>query len=95
MRRGATLTLGLRVYFMAMAQYLVGAWDDVLLTAEQAFSAAAIHPRRLDLPWCTWRPRRAAGRGAVEEAERHARRRRRPRPADYGQERLYGGWPGH
>ena len=34
-RRGATLTLGLRAYFyLALAQYLAGAWDDVLLTAE-------------------------------------------------------------
>jgi hypothetical protein len=46
-RRGATLTLGLRAYFyLALAQYLAGAWDDVLLTAEQGFSAAAIHTRR-------------------------------------------------
>ncbi len=33
-----------------MAQYLAGAWDDVLLTAEQGFSAAAIHARRYELP---------------------------------------------
>ena len=50
-RRGATLTLGLRAYFyLALAQYLAGAWDDVLLTAEQGFSAAAIHSRRYELP---------------------------------------------
>ena len=74
-RRGATLTLGLRAYFyLALAQYLAGAWDDVLLTAEQGFSAAAIHSRRYELPLlhlaagCV-----PAGRGAAEEAERHAR----------------------
>ena len=73
-RRGATLTLGLRAYFyLALAQYLVGAWDDVLLTAEQGFSAAAIHSRRYELPLlhlaagCV-----PAGRGAAEEAEQHA-----------------------
>ena len=50
-RRGATLTLGLRAYFyLALAQYLAGAWDDVLLTAEQGFSAATIHSRRYELP---------------------------------------------
>jgi hypothetical protein len=72
-RRGATLTLGLRAYFyLALAQYLAGAWDDVLLTAEQGFSAAAIHTRRYELPllhlaagcvppyfvWYFWLPRR-------------------------------------
>jgi hypothetical protein len=42
-RRGATLTLGLRAYFyLALAQYLAGARDDVLLTAEQGFSAAGL-----------------------------------------------------
>ena len=73
-RRGATLTLGLRAYFyLALAQYLAGAWDDVLLTAEQGFSAAAIHSRRYELPLlhlaagCV-----PAGRGQAEEAERHA-----------------------
>ena len=50
-RRGATLTLGVRAYFwLALAQYVAGAWDDVLLTAEQGFSAAAIHSRRFELP---------------------------------------------
>src|SRR5262249_27329520 len=35
-RRGATLTPGLRAYpYLALAQYLAGEWDDVLLTAEQ------------------------------------------------------------
>ena len=43
-RQGATLTLGLRAYFyLALSQYLAGAWDDVLVTAEQGFSAAEIH----------------------------------------------------
>jgi hypothetical protein len=73
--KGATITLGLRAYsYLALAQYLAGAWDDVLLTAEQGFSAAAIHSRRYELPLlhlaagCV-----PAGRGAGEEAERHAR----------------------
>ena len=74
-RRGATLTTGLRAYcYLALAQYLAGAWDDVLLTAEQGFSAAAIRVRRYALPLlhlaagCV-----PAGRGAAEEAEQHAR----------------------
>src|SRR5262249_45035906 len=74
-RQGATLTLGLRAYFsLALAQYLAGAWDEVLLTAEQGFSAAAIHTRRYELPLlhlaagCV-----PAGRGMTGEAERHAR----------------------
>ena len=42
-RRGATLTLGVRVYFwLALAQYVAGAWDDMLLTAKQGFSAGAV-----------------------------------------------------
>ena len=90
-RRGATLTLGLRAYFyLALAQYLAGTWDDVLLTAEQAFSAAAIHSRRYELPLlhlaagCV-----PAGRGATEEAEHHARLAEAAAASlDYGQERL-------
>ena len=91
-RRGATLTLGLRAYFyLALAQYLAGAWDDVLLTAEQGFSAAAIHSRRYELPLlqlaagCV-----PAGRGAAEEAEHHARLAEEAAASlDYGQERVY------
>ena len=91
-RRGATLTLGLRAYFyLALAQYLVGAWDDVLLTAEQGFSAATIHSRRYELPLlhlaasCV-----PAGRGAAEEAERHTRLAEEAAASlGYGQERLY------
>jgi hypothetical protein len=50
-RRGATFTLGLRGYsYLALAQYLAGAWDDAILTAEQGFSAAAIHARQYELP---------------------------------------------
>jgi tetratricopeptide (TPR) repeat protein len=74
-RRGAVFTLGLRAYFyLALAQYLAGQWDDVLLTADQGFSAAEIHSRRYERPLlhlaagCV-----PAGRGAAEEAERHAR----------------------
>jgi DNA-binding CsgD family transcriptional regulator len=93
-RRGATLTLGLRAYFyLALAQYLAGAWDDVLLTAEQGFSAAAIHSRRYELPLlhlaaaCV-----PAGRGMAEEAEGHARQAEEAAASlDYGQERLYAG----
>ena len=91
-RQGATLTLGLRAYFyLAMAQYLAGAWDDVLLTAEQGLSAATIHPRWFDQPLvhlaaaCV-----PAGRGAAEEAERHAQRAEETAAqVDYGQERVY------
>ena len=91
-RSGTTLTLGVLAYFwLALAQYLTGAWDDVLLTAEQGFSAAAIHSRRFELPLlhlaagCV-----PAGRGATEEAERHARLAEEAAArVDYGQERLY------
>ena len=93
-RRGATLTLGVRAYFwLAMAQYLAGAWDDVLLTAEQGFSAAAIHARRFELPLlhlsagCV-----PAGRGAAQEAERHAALAEQAAGSvDYSQERVYAG----
>ena len=91
-RRGATITLGLRAYsYLALAQYLAGAWDDVLLTSEQASSAASIRPRRYELPLlhlasgCV-----PAGRGASEDAERHARLAEEAAAVlDYGQERLY------
>jgi len=91
-RKGATLTLGLRAYFyLALAQYLAGAWDDVLLTAEQGFSAAAIHARRYELPLlhlaagCV-----PAGRGQAADAERHATLAGDAAASlDYGQERLY------
>jgi len=91
-RRGATVTAGQRAYFyLAMAQYLGGDWDDVLLTAEQGFSAAAIHARAFDLPLlhlaagCV-----AAGRGAAEEAERHAWLAEEAAASlDYGQEKVY------
>ena len=88
----ATLIPDLHAYcYLALAQYLAGAWDDVLLTAEQGFSAAAIHSRRYELPLlhlaagCV-----PAGRGAAEEAERHARLAEEAAASlDYGQERLY------
>jgi DNA-binding CsgD family transcriptional regulator len=91
-RNGAVLTLGLRTYFyLALAQYLSGAWDDVLLTAEQGFSATEIRSRRFELPLlhlaagCV-----PAGRGATEEAERHAREAEEIAASlDYGQERVY------
>ena len=91
-RRGATLIQGQRSYFyLALAQYLAGAWDDALLAAEQGFSAAAIHSRHYDLPLmhlaagCV-----PAGRGAADESERHARLAEQAAASlDYGQERLY------
>jgi DNA-binding CsgD family transcriptional regulator len=93
-RNGATITLGLRANsYLALAQYLSGAWDDVLLTAEQAFSEAAIRSRRYELPLmhlaacCV-----PAGRGATEDGERHARLAEdAARVLDYGQEQLYAG----
>jgi ATP/maltotriose-dependent transcriptional regulator MalT len=91
-RRGATLITGLRTCcYLALAQYLAGAWDDVLLTCEQGFSAAAIHSRLYDLPLlhlaATSVP---AGRGETGEAERHARLAEEVAASlDYGQERLY------
>ena len=91
-RHGATFTLGVRAYpYLALAQYLAGAWDDVLLTSDQGFSAAAIHPRRFELPLlhlaasCV-----PAGRGATDGAEYHVRMAEEAASAlDYGQERLY------
>ncbi len=91
-RQGAALTLGLRAYFyLALAQYLAGQWDQVLLTAEQGFSAATIHSRRFERPLlhlaagCV-----PAGRGATEEAEQHARLAEQAAASlDYGQERVY------
>jgi DNA-binding CsgD family transcriptional regulator len=91
-RRGATLVQGLRGYFyLALAQYLAGDWDNATRTAEQGFCAAAIHSRGYDLPLlhlaagCV-----PAGRGLTEEAERHARAAEEAAAGlDYGQERVY------
>jgi DNA-binding CsgD family transcriptional regulator len=91
-RWGATLTTGLRAYgYLALAQYLAGDWDDALLTVEQGFSAAMIHAYRPDLPLlhlvagCV-----PAGRGAAEEAEKHARLAEEAAASlDYAQERLF------
>jgi DNA-binding CsgD family transcriptional regulator len=90
-RQGFNVLMGLRSYcYLALAQYLAGAWDDVLLTCEQGFSAATINLRRYELPQlhlaaaCV-----PAGRGAAEEAERHARLAEEAAASmDYGQERL-------
>ncbi len=93
-RRGATLTLGGRTYFyLALAQYVMGEWDDLLLTAEQGFSAAAIHARRFELPLLHLAAGAVpASRGAAEEAERHARLAEEAAASvDYGQERVYAG----
>jgi DNA-binding CsgD family transcriptional regulator len=91
-RRGATLIQGLRAYgYLALAQYLAGAWDDAPLTAEQGFSAAAVHSRRYDLPLlhlaaaCV-----PAGRGQAEEAGQHVRLAEEAAASlDYGREKLY------
>jgi DNA-binding CsgD family transcriptional regulator/tetratricopeptide (TPR) repeat protein len=91
-RQGATLTLGLRAYFwLALAQYLAGAWDDTLLTVEQGFSAAAIHTRRFELPLLHLAAASVpAARGATKEAERHAMLAAQAAASmDYGHERLY------
>jgi Sodium/hydrogen exchanger family len=82
-RGGANLILGLRTYcYLALAQYLAGAWDDVLLTADQGLSAAAIHPHRYELPLLHLAARCVpAGRGQAEEAEQHARLAAEPPPA--------------
>jgi DNA-binding CsgD family transcriptional regulator len=90
--RGAPPSLGLRAYFyLAMAQYLTGHWDDVLLTAEQGLSAASIDQRRFELPLlhlaaaCV-----PAGRGLVAEAERQAGLAvAAATSVDYTQERVY------
>jgi DNA-binding CsgD family transcriptional regulator len=90
--RGAPPSLGLRAYFyLAMAQYLAGHWDDVLLTAEQGLSAASIDQRRFELPLlhlaaaCV-----PAGRGLVAEAERQAGLAvAAATSVDYAQERVY------
>jgi len=91
-RRGAPLTLGLHPYaHLALAQYLAGSWDDALLTCEQAFSVAAIRPRRGQLPLlhlaaaCV-----PAGRGSAGEAEQHVLAAEEAAASlDYSQERLY------
>jgi DNA-binding CsgD family transcriptional regulator len=91
-RRGATFTVGLRPYaYLTLAQYVAGAWDDALLTAEQGLSAAVIFPRRFDLPLlhlaagCV-----PAGRGEAGEAERHAALAEEAAASlDSGREELY------
>jgi DNA-binding CsgD family transcriptional regulator len=91
-RQGATLTLGLRAYFyLSMAQYLAGAWDDVLLTVEQGFSAVAIHARQFELPLLHLAAVVVpAGRGAATEAESHAQLAAEAAArVDYSQERVY------
>ena len=90
--RGATAALGLRAHgFLALAQYLAGAWDDAADTAEQGFSAATAQARRHELPLlhlahgCV-----LAARGRAGEAERHARQAEQAAASlGYGQERLY------
>jgi DNA-binding CsgD family transcriptional regulator len=89
---GATLVQGLRAYcYLALAQYLVGAWDDALLTAGQGLSAAAIHSRRNELSLLHLAASVvSAGRGVAGAAERHARLAEEAAASlDYGHERLY------
>jgi DNA-binding CsgD family transcriptional regulator len=91
-RRGATLSLGLRAYgYLALAQYLAGEWDDVLLTAEQGLSASAIHTRRFELPILQLAAACVpAGRSVADEAERHTRLAEEAAASlDYGQEGVY------
>jgi DNA-binding CsgD family transcriptional regulator len=91
-RKGATITSGLRVYaYLGVVQYLAGKWDDALITVEQGFSVAAVRPRRPELPLmhlaatCV-----AAGRGLAEEAETHARAAEQVAASlKYGQEMVY------
>jgi ATP/maltotriose-dependent transcriptional regulator MalT len=91
-RRGTALALGQRPHsYLVLAQYLAGQWDDALLAAEQALSAASIHSYRHELPLlhlalgCV-----PAGRGAADEAERHARLAEEIATSlDYAQERTY------
>jgi len=91
-RAGAPLTLGLQPYtYLVLAQYLSGAWDDALLTCEQALSLATIRVRRAELPAlhlaaaCV-----PAGRGQLEEAGRHAKLAMDAAASlDYAHETLY------
>jgi len=92
-RKGTALMQGVRPYcHLALAQYLAGAWDDALLTCEQAFSVAAIRVRRPERPLLHLAAVGVpAGRGAAEEAERHARAAGEAAAGlDYGHEKLYG-----
>ena len=88
-RRGATLTVGLRAYaYLTLAHYVAGAWDDALLTAGQGLSAATIH-----LP-----PLRAAaappGRGLRAGRAGRSRGGRAARSAGRGSGRQPGRRPG-
>ncbi len=93
-RKEGSAIVGLNTYgYLALAQYFSGAWEDALLTSEQALSAAIIHPRDYQLPLlhlaatCV-----TAGRGATAEAEQHAGLAEKAAAAlDYGHERLYTG----
>jgi DNA-binding CsgD family transcriptional regulator/tetratricopeptide (TPR) repeat protein len=91
-RNGATLTLGLRVYgYLALAQYLAGEWDEALITTEQGFSAAAVRPRRPELPLLHLAAGAlAAGRGLADDAESHVNEAEATAASiDYVQERVY------
>jgi DNA-binding CsgD family transcriptional regulator len=92
-RNGVALTLGLRVHaYLALAQYLSGQWDAALITIEQGFSAAAIRPRRFELPLLHLAAATlTAGRGVADEAEGHARAAEEAAASvDYAQEQVYG-----
>ncbi len=93
-RKGVSLTTSLRTYsYLVLAQYFSGAWDDALLTAEQGLLEAGIHPRPIALPLvhlaATCVP---AGRGDVEEAERHVYiAEQAAKTPDFSQVGLYSG----
>jgi DNA-binding CsgD family transcriptional regulator len=90
-RRGATFTLGLRGYsYLALAQYLAGAWDDALLTSEQGFSAAAIHARQYEMPLLHLAASCAPASRGGAEGERHAKLAEDIAASlGYAQERVY------
>jgi DNA-binding CsgD family transcriptional regulator len=93
-RNGAVFTVGMRAYYYcALAQYLSGAWDDALLSAEQGAAAADIHPRRYEIPLLHLAAAGVlAGRGQDAEAEHRASLAEEAAGSlDYDQERLYAG----
>jgi DNA-binding CsgD family transcriptional regulator len=92
-RQGATFTLGLRGYsYLALAQYLAGAWDDALLTAEQGFSAATIHARLYEMPLLHLAASCVPASRGTAAGEQHARLAEDLAAGlGYAQERVYAG----
>ena len=91
-RRGATLTLGLRAYFyLAWPSTWPGSGTTCCSPPSRGSRRRPSHPAGSSCRCCTWRrcacPPRA---GAAEEAERHARLAEEAAASvDYGQERVY------